>query len=51
MLQATSHKTVGSSPDEVIAFFFNLPNPSKHFMALRLTQPLREISTVNLSGE
>jgi hypothetical protein len=30
--------------------FFNLPNPSSRTMALRSTQPLTEISTVNLPG-
>jgi hypothetical protein len=35
-------------PDEVD--FFNLHNPSSHTMALRLTQPLTEMSTSNLPG-
>jgi hypothetical protein len=35
-------------PDEV--GFFNLPNPSRRTMALRLTQPLTEMSTRNLPG-
>jgi hypothetical protein len=38
---------VGSSPDEV-DFFFNLPNPFSHTMALGSTQPLTEMSTMNL---
>jgi hypothetical protein len=40
---ATSHKVAGSVPDEVVEFFFNLPNPS-HTMALGLTQHLTEMS-------
>jgi hypothetical protein len=39
MLQA------GSSPDEVIVFFFNLPNPSSHTLVLGLTQPPIDRST------
>jgi hypothetical protein len=35
-------------PDEVD--FFNLNNPSSRIMALRLTQPLTEMSTRNLPG-
>jgi hypothetical protein len=31
-------------------FFFNLPNPSSHTMALGSTQPLTEMSTRNLPG-
>jgi hypothetical protein len=31
-------------------FFFNLPNPSSHTMALGSTQPLTEMSTRNLLG-
>jgi hypothetical protein len=34
-------------PDEV-DFLFNLPNPSSHDMALGSTQPLTEMSTMNL---
>jgi hypothetical protein len=30
--------------------FFNLPNPTSRTMALRLTQPLTEMSTRNLPG-
>jgi hypothetical protein len=41
---------VGSGPDEVDFFFFNLPNPSSRIMALESTQPLTEISTRNLPG-
>jgi hypothetical protein len=41
----TSRKVAGSSHNEVIEFFFNLPNPSSHNMALGLTQPPTEIST------
>jgi hypothetical protein len=36
-------------PDEVD--FFNLPNPSSHTMALGLTQPLTEMSTMNIPGD
>jgi hypothetical protein len=45
MLQAGS-----SSPDEVIEFFFNLPNPSSRTMALGSAQPLTEIRTRNILG-
>jgi hypothetical protein len=41
---------VGLIPGEVTGFFFNLPNPFSRTMALGLTQPLREMSTRNLSG-
>jgi hypothetical protein len=40
----------GSSPDEVIGFFFNLSNPSSRTMALGSTQPLTEMSARNLPG-
>jgi hypothetical protein len=40
----------GPIPDEVIGFF-NLPNPSSRTMALRLTQPLTEMSNHNLPGK
>jgi hypothetical protein len=40
---------VGSIPDEAIGFF-NRPNPYCSTMALELTQPLIEISTMNLPG-
>jgi hypothetical protein len=38
---------VCSIPDEAVGFF-NRPNPSSRTMALRSTQPLREMSTRNL---
>jgi hypothetical protein len=47
---ATNRKVVGSSPDEVIGFFFNWRNPSSRTMALGSTQPLTEMSTRNLPG-
>jgi hypothetical protein len=40
---------VGSIPDEVIEFF-NLRNPSNRTVALGATQPLIEMSTMNLPG-
>jgi hypothetical protein len=46
---ATSREVAGSNPDEVNGFF-NLPNPSSRTMAQVSTQPLREMSTRNLSG-
>jgi hypothetical protein len=39
----------GSIPDEAIAFF-NWPNPSSRTMALESTQPLTEMTTMNLPG-
>jgi hypothetical protein len=30
--------------------FFNLPNPSSHTMGLGSTQPLTEMSTMNIPG-
>jgi hypothetical protein len=39
----------GSIPDEAIRFF-NWPNPSSRTMALGSTQPLKEMSTMNLPG-
>jgi hypothetical protein len=42
-------EVAGSSPNDV-DFFFNLPNPSKHTMALGSIQPLAEMSTRNLQG-
>jgi hypothetical protein len=45
---ATSRKVTGSNPDEVD--FLNLPNPSNRTMALGSTQPLTEMSTMNLPG-
>jgi hypothetical protein len=47
--RATNRKVAGSIPDEVIQFS-NSPNPSSRTMALRLTQPLTEMSTQNLPG-
>jgi hypothetical protein len=38
-----------SIPDEVIGLF-NLPNLSNHIAALGSTQPIKEMSTRNLSG-
>jgi hypothetical protein len=46
---AASWKVAGSIPDEVIGFF-NSPKPSSRTMALGSTQPLTEISTLNLPG-
>jgi hypothetical protein len=43
---ATSRKIEVSSPDEVFAFFSNLPNPSSLTMALGFTQPLTEKNTI-----
>jgi hypothetical protein len=42
----------GSIPDEAIGFFFpfNLPNPSRRTMSLRLTQFLTQMSTRNFLG-
>jgi hypothetical protein len=40
-----SRKAAGWIPDEVINFFFNLPNPSSRNIAMGLTQSLTEIST------
>jgi hypothetical protein len=45
---AKSRKVAGSSPDGVT--FFNWPNPSCRTMALGSTQPLTEMSTMNLPG-
>jgi hypothetical protein len=45
-----SWKVVGSIPDEVIDFFFNLPIPSSSNKALESTQPLTETSIWNLPG-
>jgi hypothetical protein len=47
---ATSRKVEGSIPDEIIDFFFNLPNPSSRTVSLGSTQPLIEMSTRNLPG-
>jgi len=45
---ATSQKVMGSIPDGVIGIF-HLHNPSGRTMALRLTQPLTEMSIRNIS--
>jgi hypothetical protein len=47
---ATRRKVAGSRPDEVNAFFFNLPNPSSRAMALESTQSLTEMSTRKCYG-
>jgi hypothetical protein len=47
---ATSWKVAGSIPDEVIGFF-NWPNLSSRSVALVSTQPLTEMSTMNLLGD
>ena len=47
---ATSRKVAGSIPDGVIGIF-QWHNPSGRTMALRLTQPLTEMSTRNISLE
>ena len=44
----TSWKVTGSIPDGVTGIF-HWHNPSGHTMALRLTQPLTEMSTRNIS--
>jgi hypothetical protein len=46
---ATSWKVAGSIPDEV-DFFFNLPDPSIHNMALGSSQPLTERRSRNFPG-
>jgi len=45
---ATSQKTVGSIPDGVIGIF-HWHNPSSYTMALGSTQPLKKMSTRNIS--
>jgi hypothetical protein len=53
MHYATSWKVAGSVPEDIIRFFFNLPNPKPHY-GPGLTQPLIGISTRNIrnvSGE
>jgi hypothetical protein len=45
---ATSRKVAGSTPDEVIFFFFNLPNPSGRTRPWGFTQPLTEMNTRNI---
>jgi hypothetical protein len=47
---ATSWKVAGSIPDGVIGIF-HLHNPSGRTMALRLTQPLTQMSTRKISWE
>jgi hypothetical protein len=42
-------KFAGSIPDEVIRLFFNWPIASSYTIAIRITQPLTEMSTRNLS--
>jgi hypothetical protein len=49
MHYATSRKVAGSILNVVIGFS-NWPNPSSRTMVLGLTQPLTEISTVNIPG-
>jgi hypothetical protein len=44
---ATSRKVVGSIPYDVIGFF-NWPNPSSRTVALGSTQPVTDMSTMNL---
>jgi hypothetical protein len=44
---ATSRKIAGSILDEVTEFF-NLPNPSSRTTVLGSTEPLTEMSTMNL---
>jgi hypothetical protein len=41
----TSWKVAGSIHDEVIDFFFTLPNPARRTMTLGFTQPPRVMST------
>jgi hypothetical protein len=48
---ATSRKAPGSSLNEVMDFFFDLPNPSSRTMALKFTQSLTEMSsTISFRG-
>jgi hypothetical protein len=49
MHYATSLKVEGSINNEATKFF-NRPNPSSYTVALRSTQPLTEISTMDLSN-
>jgi hypothetical protein len=44
---ATNREVAGSIPNEVIGFFIS-SNPSSRTMALRSTQPLTEMSIMNL---
>jgi len=46
----TSRKVVGSIADDVIVIF-HWHNPSGRIMALELTQPLTEMSIMNISWE
>jgi hypothetical protein len=47
---ATSRKIVGSIPDKVIEFLLQFTKSFQpHYMTLRLTQPLTEMSKRNLS--
>jgi hypothetical protein len=46
---ATSQKVEGSIPDEVTGYL-NWPDSSSHTLALGSTQPLTEMSTMNLAG-
>jgi hypothetical protein len=46
----TSWSVAGSIPDEVIGFFFNLPNLSSRTMALGSIPSLTEMNTTNLPG-
>jgi hypothetical protein len=46
---AARQKVAGSNPDEFIGFC-NLLNPSSRTMGLGSTQPLAEMSTMNLPG-
>ena len=45
---ATNRKVAGSIPDDVIGIF-HLHNPFDRNMALGSTQPLTEMSTLNIS--
>jgi hypothetical protein len=45
---ATRRKALASNPNEDIGFFFNLPNPPNHTVAVGSTQPLTEMSARNL---
>ena len=47
---ATNRKAMGSIPDGVIGIF-HWHNPSSHTMSVGLTQPLTEMSTMNISWE
>jgi hypothetical protein len=47
---AKSQKVAGSSPDEVIGFFFSSLNSSSGNIALKSIQPLIEMSNSNIPG-